>query len=161
MDQERRNAEPASEREVTITRLFDVPARILFLACSTPEHMREWFGPKGFPLTRCEMDFRVGGNYRFAMTGPNGKEMTPFGGEYLAIEPDRKIAYTNRLDQPGAETMVVTITFAEQDGKTTLTQHTLFASVAMKRKHMGMGYETGVVSGLEQLGVLASRLASR
>ena len=33
--------------------------------------------------------------------------------------------------------MIVTITFDEKDGKTTLTIHTLFASVAMKNSHVG------------------------
>jgi uncharacterized protein YndB with AHSA1/START domain len=155
---ERRNAEPESEREFTITRVFDVPARVLFLACSRPEHVMQWFGPKPFPLTLCEMDFRVGGKYRFAMTGPDGKQHTPFGGEYLVIEKDRKISYSNAFELPGAETMIVTMTFTESAKKTTLVLHTLFGSVAMKQAHMGMGYETGVGVGLDQLRDVVSRL---
>ena len=53
-------AEPIAEREVVITRAFDAPARLLFEACSKPEHLMKWFGPKGWPLTLCEMDFRQG-----------------------------------------------------------------------------------------------------
>lgn len=152
--------EPKHERELSITRVFDVSAHSLFVACSRPEHMREWFGPKGYPLTLCEMDFRVGGRYRFAMTGPDGQQMTPFGGEYLAIEQDRKISYSNRFELPDAETMVVTITLTEASGKTTLVLHTLFGSVAMKRQHMGMGYEAGVGSGFEQLDALVKSWVS-
>jgi uncharacterized protein YndB with AHSA1/START domain len=149
---------PESERELTITRVFAVPARILFLACSRPEHMTQWFGPKGFPLTLCEMDFRVGGKYRFAMSGPDGKQMTPFSGEYLVIEQDRKIAYTSAFDLEGAEMAIVTLSFTEEEGQTTLVLHTLFGSVAMKQLHVGMGYAGGVGSGLDQLAELAARL---
>ncbi|MCA9641697.1 MAG: SRPBCC domain-containing protein [Polyangiaceae bacterium] len=154
------DVEDESARELTIIRVFDVPARILFLACSKPEHMREWFGPTGFPLTTCEMDFRVGGRFRFAMTGPDGAKTPFFGGEYLQIEPNRRISYTSCLELPGAETMIVTLSFDEVGGTTTLTHHTLFASIAMMKQHTGMGYRPGVESGLDQLGRLATELNS-
>lgn len=152
--------EPESERELILTRVFDVPARILFLACSRPEHMRQWFGPKEYPLTLCEMDFRVGGKYRFAMTGPNGVQNTPFGGEYLAIEEDRKITFTNAFEEPGSETMVMTYTFEEAGGKTTLHMRTVFASIAMKKLYLSMGFEAGTNSALDQLVALVERLVS-
>ncbi|MBX9587925.1 MAG: SRPBCC domain-containing protein [Hyphomonadaceae bacterium] len=144
-------SEPEADRTVVITRVFDAPARLLFMAYSKPEHIMKWFGPKGWPVTLCEMDFRKGGRFRMAMTGPSGKQNTPFGGEYLEIVRNRKIVYDNAFETPGAEKMVVTVTFEEKDGKTKLTIRTLFGSVAMKNEHMGMGYEQGVNSGLDQL----------
>jgi uncharacterized protein YndB with AHSA1/START domain len=152
--------EPESEREHRITRVFGVPARILFEAFSKPEHLLQWFGPKGYPLALCELDFRVGGKFRFAMKGPDGKLMTPFSGTYLEIVKDRAISYSSVMEEAGAETMVVTVSFEEHEGKTTLTQHTLFASVAMKRKHLNMGYEVGVGMGLDQLGEFARGLVN-
>jgi uncharacterized protein YndB with AHSA1/START domain len=158
-----RGVEPISEREVVITRVFDAAARLLFAACSSPEHLMRWFGPPGYPLTLCEMDFRVGGRYRFALTGPDGQQHTPFGGEYLEIVPDRKIVYSGGFETPGAEAMTVTITFDEDEksGQTTLTVHTLFASVAMKNEHLGMGYPQSWEAMLDQLGELATRLLAR
>jgi len=109
------------------------------------------------------MDFRVGGRFRFAMTGPDGKQGTPFGGEYLEIVPNRKIVYDNAFETPDAETMIVTITFDEdeQSGQTTLTIHTLFASVAMKNAHLGVGYEQGVGSSLDQLADVVAELRAQ
>jgi uncharacterized protein YndB with AHSA1/START domain len=145
-------SDAAADREVTITRVFDAPARLLFEAYSKPEHVMKWFGPKGWPLTLCEMDFRVGGRFRFQMTGPDGQKNTPFGGEYLEIVPNRKIAYDNGFEGPGAERMIVTVTYDEaSDGRTTLTIHTLFASVAMRNIHVGGGYVEGTNSGIDQL----------
>lgn len=155
-----RAAEPAADRELVITRTFDAPARLLFQAWSTREHIMKWFGPVGWPVTMCEMDFRVGGRWRMAMTGPSGKQNTPFGGTYLEIVPDRKIVFDNGFEAPGAERMIMTITFDEKDGRTTLTHHTLFASAAMKKLHVGAGFEAGTNSGFDQLEGVVAALAT-
>ena len=153
-------AEPEADRELTITRSFDAPARLLFLAWSRPEHLKKWFGPVGYPVTMCEMDFRKGGQWRAAMTGPSGQQQTPFGGEYLEIVPDRKIVFTNGFELPGAEKMIMTVTFDEKDGRTLLTIHTLFASIAQKATHVGAGMAEGIASGLDQLTDLVAVLTA-
>jgi len=153
--------EPESEREVTITRVFDAPARLLFEAYSKAEHIKQWFGPVGWPVTLCEMDFRVGGKFRFAMTGPSGKQNTPFGGTYREIIQNRKIVYDNGFETEGAGRMVVTVSFDEQGGQTTLTLHTVFESIAMYRSHMSRGFEQGTNSGLDQLGALVAAMAAQ
>jgi len=135
----------------TITRDYDAPARLLFEACSRPEYLRRWFGPVGWPLTLCEVDFRVGGRWRFAMTGPSGVQNTPFGGTYLEIVPNERIVFDNTFEMPGAETMIMTFSFDEAGGRTRLTFHTLFASREMKAGHLGLGFEAGANSGLDQL----------
>jgi uncharacterized protein YndB with AHSA1/START domain len=139
------------DREVVIARVFDAPARLLFRAYSTREQLVKWFGPEGWPLTLCEMDFRTGGRFRFAMTGPDGVQNMPFGGEYLEIVPNRKIVYDNAFEMPSAEKMVVTVTFDERGKQTTLTIRTVFGSVAMKNQHVGLGFSEGVGSGMDQL----------
>jgi uncharacterized protein YndB with AHSA1/START domain len=158
-----RGVEPIAEREVVITRVFDAPARLLFAAYSTPEHLTRWFGPPGWALTLCEMDFRAGGRLRLAMTGSDGKQGTPFGGEYLEIVPNRKIVYTGAFETPDAESMTVTITFDEDEkgGQTTLTIHTLFASVAMKNEHLGMGYAQSWGSMLDQLADVVAEMPAQ
>ena len=141
-----------SSRSITITRLFDAPPHLVFLAHSKPEHVKRWFGPVGWPLTMCEMDFRTGGSFRFAMTGPTGVQNPAFGGNYLEIVPNERIVYDNSFELPGAETMVTTVTFEEQPGgRTLLTHHTVFGSLAMHATHIGAGFEAGTNSGLDQL----------
>ena len=146
-----KSAEPVADRELVITRTFDAPARLLFKAWSTREHIMKWFGPVGWPVTMCEMDFRVGGRWRMAMSGSSGTQNMPFGGTYLEIVPDRRIVFDNAFEEPGAEKMIMTITFEEKGGKTTLTHHTLFASAAMKKSYVGMGFVAGTNSALDQL----------
>lgn len=152
-----------ADREVVITRKFDVPARFLFAAYSRPEHLRRWFGPVGWPLTLCEVDFRVGGRFRFAMTGSSGEQSTPFGGAYLEIVPDRRIVFDNRFETPGSPTMVMTVTLEEApDGRSTmLTLHTLFESVAMRDEYVGLGIVEGTNSGYDQLEDVVAELQAK
>jgi uncharacterized protein YndB with AHSA1/START domain len=154
-------AEPEADRELVIERTYDAPARLLFEAWRKPEHLMKWFGPVGWPLTLCEVDFRVGGKWRFAMTGASGKQNTPFGGTYLEIVPNKKIVFDNTFEAPGAETMIMTITFEEKGGRTKLTHHTLFGSVAMKAAHVGAGFVAGTNSGLDQLGDVLAAMKAR
>lgn len=153
-------SEPAAARELTLTRVIDAPASLLFEAYSRPEHIMKWFGPVGWPVTLAEIDFRVGGMFKFAMTGPSGVQNEPFGGTYLEIVPDRKIVYDNGFNFE--KMMVVTVTFDElEGGKTRLTMHTVFASDEMAKMHIGGGFEAGTNSGLDQLEDLVADLASR
>lgn len=154
-------AESTADREVIVTRTIDAPARLVFEAWTKPEYIKRWFGPAPYPVTMAEMDFRVGGRYRFAMTGPNGKQMTPFGGEYLEIVPNRKIVFTDAFELPGAEEMVMHVTFDEKDGKTTVTVRTVFANLAQKATHVGAGIVEGLGLGLDQLGQVAADLLAR
>jgi len=114
------------KRELTITRIFDASRDLVFKAWSKPEHLTRWFGPKGFTVTSCEVDFRAGGVFRFVLRGPDGKDY-PFDGEYVEIvEPERIVFRGNIHDVPGQD-VVTTVTFAENEGKTKLTVHQTYA----------------------------------
>ena len=160
--------EPTAQREAAISRVMNVPAKTLFLAHSKPEHLMRWFGPVGYPVTMCQIDFRVGGSWRMAMTGPDGLQGPPFGGKYLEITPHRRIVYDNAFEDgtggamnlQHADRMVMTVTFDEAAGKTTLTVTTLFATVAMKQEYLGVGMLEGIASGFDQLETVAAELAA-
>ena len=154
-----KHPEPESARTVVFERSFPVPVRVVWEAHSKPVHLKKWFGPPGYPLTLCEMDFRVGGRYRFAMTGPDGVQNPPFGGEYLEIVPHVRIAFSNRFEFEGAETMTMTWHFEDRGSSTHLRMVTLFGSVAMKNEHLQMGFEQGAGAGLVQLAAVVADLA--
>lgn len=153
-------------RTATVRRVMQVPARYVFMAHAHPEHLLRWFGPVGYPVTLCEIDFRVGGRWRMAMTGPDGVQGAPFGGTYLDILPDSRIVYDNAFEDAkggdmnlqNAGRMVMTTTFAELAGATTVTVTTLFASVAMKDEYLGVGMAEGILSGFDQLEAVAKAL---
>ena len=72
-------ARGSKKRELTIERVFNAPRELVFQAWTKPEHMVHWWGPRGFTLPTCEMEFRAGGSFRLVMRGPDGKDY-PFQG---------------------------------------------------------------------------------
>lgn len=159
--------EPETQRQASISRVMDVSARYIFEAHSKSEHLKRWFGPVTYPVTYCDCDFRVGGAWRMAMTGPDGVQGPFFGGSYLEIVPHKRIVYDNGFEdgvggemqlQNARDPMVMTVTFDEAGDKTTLTVTTLFASVAMKQEYLGIGMLDGIASGFDQLEAVARGL---
>jgi uncharacterized protein YndB with AHSA1/START domain len=161
--------EPEADRTAVISRKMAVPARQLFAAHSKAEHIMRWFGPVGYPVTQCDYDFRVGGHWRMVMTGPDGVDGPPFGGEFLEIVPDRRIVFTDRFEdgkggamglKQAQDQMIFTTTFEESGGMTTVTVSVLFATVAMKDEFLGVGMIEGLSSGLDQWEEVARELAA-
>lgn len=104
--------------ELVVKRVFDAPRRLVFELWSTAEHLRRWWGPNGFSLSECEVDFRAGGKFRLVMRGPDGVDY-PFEGKYDEVVPPERIVFTGTIHE--GNTAKTTVTFAEQGGKTTVT----------------------------------------
>src|SRR5438552_14203729 len=87
-------AESQDEREVVITKLIDAPRELVFRAWVDPRHLSQWWGPEGFTSPSCQVDARVGGEWRIVMRAPDGMELS-CGGVYLEfVEPER-LVFTN------------------------------------------------------------------
>ncbi|HVY08107.1 MAG TPA: SRPBCC domain-containing protein [Burkholderiales bacterium] len=126
------------DRELLLTRVFDAPRDVVFRAWTDPEQLAQWYGPEGFTLSFLEMDLRPGGAWKKCMRSPEGKEYWRHG-IYLEISPPRRIAFTYLSDDPNSDPeheTIVTVTFAEQGGKTLLTlRQANFDSVAARDAH--------------------------
>ena len=120
----RTTVERKSERELVVTRTFNGPARIVFEAWTKPELFRRWWAPKsmGMSLLSCEMDVRVGGQYRLEFE----PDATAFFGTYLEVTPHSRLVWTN--EEGGEGGPVTTVTFEEKRGKTLLVMHELYSS---------------------------------
>lgn len=150
--------EPEEERSTIIIREIAAPPHLVFEAHSKPEYVKRWFGPVEWPLTKCEMDFREGGEFHFQMTGPGGVQGEPFGGTYLEIVPNHRIVMDNGFETEGAPRMTMTTTLVAKGEGTLLTLRTVFESKAMHDEYLGMGFAEGTNSGLDQLEDVAARL---
>ena len=145
-----------SEREFVMERVFGAPRELVFQAFAECERLAHWWGPKGWTLPVCQMDFRPGGVWRYCMRGPAGEEGCGKAVYREIVEPER-IVYTdafadaegNVLD--GMPEMVITVTFAEHDGKTKLINQVQFASVADMETTLGMGMVEGLTQTLDRL----------
>ena len=119
--------EKASDREIVISRVFDAPRDLVFQAWTDPKHVGSWWGPTGFTTTTHEIDVRPGGVWRFIMHGPDGTDY-PNKIVYLEIAKPALLVYDH--GDEGQRSFRVTVTFAEESGKTRLTMRSLFATAA-------------------------------
>lgn len=127
-----------AEHELVITRVFDAPRILVFDCWSNPEHLAHWSGPRGFTTPHHAMDFRVGGTYRACLRSPEGVDNW-VRGVYVEIVRPKRLVLTHSWEDPqgnvGPETLV-TVTFAEQSGKTTMTfRQAFFESAALRDGH--------------------------
>jgi len=140
-----------------MTRTFDAPRGLVWEALSKPEHMREWWGPRGFTMPVCEIDLRVGGAYRFVQKGHDGAEYG-FRGEYREIVPPERIGWTFEFEGMPGSISVDTMTLTEEDGKTTITSTSVFDSVEQRDGMLQSGMETGAGETYDRLAELLEKM---
>jgi uncharacterized protein YndB with AHSA1/START domain len=129
-----------TDREIVLTRDFTAPKELVFELWTKAEHMRRWIGSAGVTIPECEIDFRVGGKFRVVMQseGGGGGELC---GEYTAIARCDRIIFNERwLPIPNSD-HVVTLTFVEKNGITTMTQHILHQSKENRDGHLQSGLD--------------------
>jgi uncharacterized protein YndB with AHSA1/START domain len=127
-------------RVLVLERVFDAPPQVVFEAWTRPEHIVNWWGPVAFTMPHCELDFRVGGSFRFNMRAPDGSDHW-VSGRYQEITPPEAIAFTwVREDQPGKVwcRTSVHVTFADEGGRTRFRlRQSLFETPAYCEEHRG------------------------
>jgi uncharacterized protein YndB with AHSA1/START domain len=131
-----------SDREIVVTRVFDAPRSLVFKAWTDPKHLAQWYGPNGFSITTYEMEFKPGGIWRFVMHGPDGRDYQNKVVYVEIAEPERLI-----YDHVSGPQFRMTVTFADDGGRTKLTAQMLFESVALRDKTVK---EFGAIEGLKQ-----------
>jgi len=126
---------------LVITRTFDAPRSLVFKAWTDPAHARQWMGPRGFTATHLEGELRPGGSWRACLRRDETGEELWQGGVYReVVEPERLVwtfAWEDANGRPGHETPIA-VTFAEHQGKTTMTfRQAVFESVEQRDGHQG------------------------
>lgn len=149
----RTEVERKSELELVVTRTVNAPARLVFEAWTKAELVRRWWVPKSYGLTllSCEMDVRVGGQYRLVFRHDSTME---FFGTYLEVTPHSRLVWTNEEGDNG-ET-VTTVTFEENAGKTLLVVHDRYPS----KEALDSGSTGAMPEALDQLDELLASLGS-
>jgi len=105
------------EREIINARVFAASRDAVFTAFADPRQLARWWGPRDFTNTIHEFDLRPGGYWRLAMRGPDGSVFENES-QFLEVTPPARVVLRH-LEPVHAFEM--TMTFAEQDGRTTLT----------------------------------------
>jgi uncharacterized protein YndB with AHSA1/START domain len=134
VDEEELAKMAGSDVEFVITREFDAPADLVFKAWTQPEHLAQWWGPKGFTMNTCKVDLKTGGLFHYCMRSPDGHEMW---GKfvYRDVIPPQRLVFVNSFSDAEGNTVrapfasdwplevLNTVTFTGHQDKTTVRLH--------------------------------------
>jgi len=141
------NITTPSDTEILIARVFDAPAALIYTALTTPELVQRWWGFDTSEWLVCEIDLRVGGQWRFVTR--EGEMEVGFHGEYRELDSPHRIVqteiYEGAPDPYPNDPAVNTTTLDERDGVTTMT---VLVSVPSKEIRDAI-LESGMESGLQ------------
>jgi uncharacterized protein YndB with AHSA1/START domain len=141
-----------SDREIAVTREFDAPRQLVWDAHTKPELLKRWgAGPPGWEMPECEMDFRVGGAWRWVLRGPGGAEMR-LGGVHTEIVVGERVVRTETF-QPAwySGEAITTMALTERGGKTTLTVTIEHVSKEARDAALKFPMAEGMAAGYDKL----------
>ena len=142
--------------QLILTREFDAPRRKVFQAHTDCKHLKNWWGPRTWPVTYCKMDFRVGGKWHYCMTGPDGTQSWGLAIYKEIVEPERIVYEDHFADKDGnpnkeLPSTVARTEFLEKDGKTVLRSIANYATAEDLQKVLDMGMVGGVTETFDRL----------
>lgn len=147
--------------DLVLDRVVPVPADYLWMAWTTPEHLKQWFTPKPWQTIECEIDLKPGGMFRSVMRSPEGQDF-PNVGCYLEVIPNSRLSWTSVL-LPGfrpASTAVgcgdglaftAILSFFPQGESTRYQAIALHQDPEGRERHEKMGFHEGWGTVLDQL----------
>jgi len=152
-----------SDLEILMTRVFDAPRHLVWDAMTKPELIRRWlYAPEGWTMTVCEGDDKVGGTFRWAWHGPDGKPALAIWGVNREVVPPEKIVHTESMamgDGIPLGELLATVNLSEQGGRTTLRMTLLFPSKEARDGAIASGMARGVGAGYDRLDAILAAMS--
>ncbi len=139
--------------EVIVSRTFDVPRERLFQVMNDPKLLPQWWGPRYLRTTVDKLEAKPGGSWRFIQQGEDG-EKHAFHGVYHTVTAPERVVMTFEYEGVPDHVSLQTITLEDVGGKTLLTEHTVFQSVADRDGMAQAGMEVGINDSMERLAEL-------
>lgn len=149
-----------SNRELTLTRVFDAPRDLVFRAWTDEKLLAQWWGPKGFTNPIAELEPRPGGRINIVMEDSAGfikkGSRYPMEGEFKEIDEPKKLVYNSSAVMDGKPIIEneVTVTFEDDGGKTRMTLHVLVTHATPEAEAPLKGMEMGWSQSLDKLAEL-------
>ena len=152
-----------NERVLVLERVFNAPRELVFKAYSDPEHLKHWWGPRGWELPVCKIDFKPGGVWLYCMKCVDKDQGQYFGmeswgkGVYHEIVAPEKIVYTDYFaDSEGNEnkdmpSTKVVLEFIDLKGKTKIVSRSEYVSAEALKSVLDMGMLPGITQTWDRL----------
>jgi len=139
-----------SDREVTITRIFDAPREQVFKTSTDPDLIPQWWGPKRYTTTVEKMDVRPGGVWRFIQRDQESNEYA-FNGVYREIVPPELEVHTFEFEGMPGHVMTETSVFEDLEGKTKLVVTDRFQTTEDRDGMFISGMKEGATESMNRL----------
>jgi uncharacterized protein YndB with AHSA1/START domain len=144
-----------ADNEIIMEREFQAPRALVIQAMSTPALIKRWLGGSRATVVTAEVERRPGGRFRYVFLRPDGIEFT-ISGVYREVSDDRSVHTEHFNDNPHAS--VVTTTWTEHGGKTTMRVVVVFDSQAVRDMVLGTGMTDGAGESYDRLEELVTSL---
>jgi uncharacterized protein YndB with AHSA1/START domain len=138
-----------SKRTLTLKKTFDAPIDLVWEAWTQPEHIAQWWGPKGMKTKIAEHDFRVGGKWRYTMAMPDGSEFIGEG-VYSEIVEMQKI-FSSANFRPMTEGVEIRALFEKNGEKTNFIFSVVHPTEEYCKQQEAMGFYNGWGSTFDRL----------
>ncbi len=145
--------------QILITREFAARRDLVYRAYTTPELVAQWWHADRGTIDSIEIDLRVGGGWRYAMTA-NGGFPVVFHGEYLEIDPQARIVSTEVFEGRPEAAATSTVTFTDSPQGTTLAILVQHQNRANRDIHLHSGMEDGLQDAMDHLEEVAAAQGS-
>jgi uncharacterized protein YndB with AHSA1/START domain len=142
-----------SDREISMSRVFDAPRELVFKAHVDPKLAAQWWGQRSSTTIVDKLDARPGGSWRFIQRAPDGSEYA-FHGEFRELVAPSRIVQTFEFEGMPGKVVVDTMTFEDLGGKTRLTTTSVFDSTEDRDGMMATGMEEGANESWDRLAEL-------
>ena len=134
------------DKHVVVTRRFAAPPEAVYRAHTEPTLIQKWLlGPDGWTMPVCVSETRPGGRIRYEWADGKGRGFH-LTGEYVALEPFRRLVHVERMHLPDATPDNHVETTFEPDGDGTLMTMRMTLPDAKTRESM---LATGMEHGME------------
>jgi len=148
---------------LVLERVFNAPRELVFKMFKEAEHLKHWWGPRGWELPVCNVDFRPGGVWHYCMKCVDQNQGQFYGMEswgkavYKEIVEGEKIVYQDFFSDAEGGTnealpsTIVTMEFIEEGGRTKLVNRGEYVSAEALKTVMDMGMLQGITETWNRL----------
>ncbi len=143
------NTNDAKNRTLTLKRTFNAPIKLVWEAWTQPEHIAQWWGPKGMKTRVAEHNFSVGGRWEYIMAMPDGNEFIAEGIYSEIVAPEKIVSSADF--KPMTEGVEIQALFEEAGDKTNFTFNCVHPTEEYCKQQEQMGFYNGWGSVFEHL----------
>jgi uncharacterized protein YndB with AHSA1/START domain len=147
------NQNELEKRTLTLKRTFNAPIAIVWEAWTQPEHIAQWWGPKGMEIKVVEHDFTPGGKWKYVMPMPNGSEFISHGVYSLIVTFEKIFSSANFI--PMTEGVEIQALFEANGDTTHFTFNCIHPTEEYCRQQEKMGFYNGWGSAFDRLEAFA------